>query len=282
MESSVVSKWPYIFLQNWGILSWPRSGGHVCLHMEPKARLVAFSNVAWKLWKQLISLRPFVHRFFLVRNTEPHGSWAFFRSPTYIYEGDAGRKRRGSFLCHGFCELESLKESRIIPCIKAPWKYKRALKCRAGRKMESPKIGIQQQLFSTCFLKWTTRCMWSMTRSMFTIETFYIGSWIHKWSGWIYCRCTVGHLYIGECARWCWWSTFGKHLNLGRLKSLVFPIDCTRCMSWLAIKSVQKQKQWKNDKHVSNEIRRLKLGTWKTLWAIGILFWPWDWAEVTM
>ena len=66
----------------------------------------------------------------------------FFRSPTYIYGGDAGRKRRGSFLCHCFCELESLKESRIIPCIKAPWKYKRALKCRAGRKMESPKIGI--------------------------------------------------------------------------------------------------------------------------------------------
>ena len=59
----------------------------------------------------------------------------------------------------------------------------------------------------------TTRFTWFMTRSMFTTETFYIGSWIHKWSSWIYCRCTVGHLYIGECARWCWWSTFGKHLN---------------------------------------------------------------------
>ena len=69
----------------------------------------------------------------------------------------------------------------------------------------------------------TTWSTWSVTRNMVTIETFYIWSRIHTWSSWIYCR-TVGLFYIGEYARWCWWSTFGKHLNFCRLESLVFPM----------------------------------------------------------
>ena len=57
------------------------------------------------------------------------------------------------------------------------------------------------------------------------------------------------------------------------LKSLVFPIDCTRCMSWLAIKSLPEQKQWKNDKHLDHG---------KLCEQSEFFFWSWDWADVTM